>query len=181
MLHLHEQGTVSLDDFWRCIGYVLQLGGMEEGEADWDEASLLAERIHHAFEDCDDMVDFAAITSGVSILCQSSIEEKVSQRCDTRGCCNHTNFLWMLGAMLKVITLVNAIRQLRIAILTHRRTPHSVPSTISQILVAFILFDTDADGKLTFEEVAMYMASVLRVVYAVSEDFNGEQTIERQR
>lgn len=39
--------------------------------------------------------------------------------------------------------------------------------------MAFVLFDTDADGKLTFEEVTMYMASVLRVVYAVSEDATG--------
>lgn len=39
--------------------------------------------------------------------------------------------------------------------------------------MAFVLFDTDADGKLTFEEVSMYMASVLRVVYAVSEDVEG--------
>lgn len=66
-----------LDDFWRCIGYVLQLGGTEEGGANWDEASLLTERIHRAFEDRDDMADFAAITSGISILCNSSVEEKV--------------------------------------------------------------------------------------------------------
>lgn len=39
--------------------------------------------------------------------------------------------------------------------------------------MAFVLFDTDADGKLSFEEVTMYMASVLRVVYAVSEDVTG--------
>lgn len=55
---------------------------MEEGGPGWDEASLLAERIHHAFEDRDDMVDFAAITSGVSILCQSSLEEKVICCCE---------------------------------------------------------------------------------------------------
>lgn len=77
LFSLSEKGSVSLDDFWRCIGYVLQLGGTEEGGADWDEASLLTERIHRAFEDRDDMADFAAITSGISILCSSSVEEKV--------------------------------------------------------------------------------------------------------
>ncbi|CAM9219015.1 unnamed protein product [Laminaria digitata] len=113
LAEVEVEGSVSLDDFWRCIGYVLQLGGTEEGGADWDEASLLTERIHRAFEDRDGMADFAAITSGISILCSSSVEEK--------------------------------------------------------ILVALFLFDTDADGKLTFAEVTMYITSVLRVMHAVSE------------
>lgn len=43
-----------------------------------------------------------------------------------------------------------------------------------QILVAFVLFDTDGDGKLTFEEVKTYITSVLRVVRALGQDATGE-------
>lgn len=73
----YNQGTLALADFWRCMGYVLQLGGTAEGTVEWDEAFLLTERIHSAFEDDDGLVAFAAITCGTSILCQSSVEDKV--------------------------------------------------------------------------------------------------------
>lgn len=76
-----QQGSLGLDDFWRCICYVLQLGGIRDGTADWDEAFLLTECIHQAFEDADGIVDFAAITCGLSILCQSTVEDKASARC----------------------------------------------------------------------------------------------------
>eukprot|EP00752_Nemacystus_decipiens_P007742 g6921.t1 len=107
-------GSLSLDDFWRCICYVLQLGGTRDGTAEWDEAFLLTERLHRAFEDTDGVVAFAAITCGLSILCPSTVEEK--------------------------------------------------------ILVAFVLFDKDGDGKLAFEEAKTYITSVLRVVRALGQD-----------
>ncbi|CAM9990495.1 unnamed protein product [Scytosiphon promiscuus] len=107
-------GTLALDDFWRCIGYVLQLGGTAEGTVEWDEAFLLTERIHRALQDDDGVVAFAAITCGTSILCQISLEDKIQ--------------------------------------------------------VAFVLFDTDGDEMLAFEEVTMYIASMLRVVCAVGHD-----------
>lgn len=72
-----KQGTLALDEFWRCIGYVLQLGGTGEGTTEWDEAFLLTECIHRAFEDKDGVVAFAAIACGISILCQSTAEDKV--------------------------------------------------------------------------------------------------------
>lgn len=50
----------------------------------------------------------------------------------------------------------------------------SVLRLLLQILVALFLFDTDADGKLTFTEVTMYIASVLRVMHAVSEGVSGD-------
>ena len=56
---------------------MLQLGGTGDGTAEWDEAFLLTERIHRAFQDKDGVVVFAAITCGISILCQSTVEEKV--------------------------------------------------------------------------------------------------------
>lgn len=81
---MHQnQGTLALGDFWRCIGYVLQLGGTAEGTVEWDEAFLLTERIHRAFRDEDGVVAFAAITCGTSILCQSSVEDKVGAGSDT--------------------------------------------------------------------------------------------------
>lgn len=40
--------------------------------------------------------------------------------------------------------------------------------------MAFVLFDTDGDEMLAFEEVTMYIASVLRVVYAVGHDVTGD-------
>lgn len=43
-----------------------------------------------------------------------------------------------------------------------------------QILVAFVLFDTDDDGKLAFEEVKTYITSVLRLVRALGQDATGE-------
>eukprot|EP00903_Cladosiphon_okamuranus_P015661 g14463.t1 len=107
-------GSLGLDDFWRCICYVLQLGGTREGTTDWNEAFLLTECIHRAFQGSDGVVSFAAVTSGLSILCQSTTEDK--------------------------------------------------------ILVAFVLFDADQDGKLTFEEVKAYIASVLRLVRALGQD-----------
>lgn len=48
-----------------------------------------------------------------------------------------------------------------------------------QILVALFLFDTDADGKLTFAEVTMYIASVLRVMHAVSEGVSGDCPLDK--
>jgi len=63
--------------------YVLQLGGAGEDTAEWDEAFLLTECIHRAFEDSDGVVAFAAITCGISILCRSTLEEKVSVSCET--------------------------------------------------------------------------------------------------
>jgi len=42
--------------------------------------------------------------------------------------------------------------------------------------VAFVLFDMDEDGKLTFEEVTMYISSVLRVVRVLSHDVTGDWT-----
>ena len=47
-------------------------------------------------------------------------------------------------------------------------------SSCLQILVAFVLFDMDEDGKLSFEEVNMYIASVLRVIRALSHDVPGD-------
>ncbi|CAM9311953.1 unnamed protein product, partial [Hapterophycus canaliculatus] len=70
-------GTLALGDFWRCIGYVLQLGGTALGSFEWDEAFLLTERIHRAFQDDDGVAAFAAIACGTSILCQSSVEDKI--------------------------------------------------------------------------------------------------------
>lgn len=75
-----EQGSLGLEDFWRCMCYVLQLGGTRDGTTDWDEAFLLTECIHRAFEDSDGVVAFAAITCGLSILCQSTVEDKVRAR-----------------------------------------------------------------------------------------------------
>lgn len=37
-----------------------------------------------------------------------------------------------------------------------------------------MLLDADEDGQLVFEEVTMYIASVLRVVCAVGQDMTGE-------
>ncbi len=61
---------------------MLQLGGAGDDTAEWDEAFLLTECIHRAFEDSDGVVAFAAITCGISILCHSTVEEKVSARCE---------------------------------------------------------------------------------------------------
>lgn len=72
-----DQGTVALDDMWRCISYLLQLGGTSEGTAEWENAFFLAQRIHRAFQDNDGIVGFAALTYGISILCQLSVEDKV--------------------------------------------------------------------------------------------------------
>lgn len=58
-----------------------------------------------------------------------------------------------------------------------RPTPPARASCPLQMLVAFILLDTDADGKLSFEEVTMYMAGVLRVVCAVSGDVSSERRV----
>ncbi|CAM9234992.1 unnamed protein product [Discosporangium mesarthrocarpum] len=71
------QGTLSLPDLWRCTGYVLRLGGVEEGGQSWNEARELVERIHIAFADEEGKADFTAITCGISILCPSSVDDKV--------------------------------------------------------------------------------------------------------
>lgn len=180
-----KQGTLFLDDFWRCIRYVLQLGGRKEGGAEWEEASLLAGHIHQAFEDSDGTVDFAAITSGVSILCQSSLDEKVRQCMPERGILQEHVLLIEVLIVAWVFSSVNPDRAIDscrgmdelgfVVFITavSRSTPPDAPA-IQQILVALTLFDTDADGKLTFEEVTTYMASVLRVVCAVSEGEMGE-------
>lgn len=52
--------------------------------------------------------------------------------------------------------------------------PLSPANVCLQILVAFVLFDTDGDGKLAFEEVKTYITSVLRVVRALGQDATGE-------
>ncbi|CAB1112380.1 unnamed protein product [Ectocarpus sp. CCAP 1310/34] len=70
-------GTVALDDMWRCIGYLLQLGGTNEGTVEWDDAFFLTQRIHRAFQDNDGIVGFAALTCGISTLCQLSVEDKI--------------------------------------------------------------------------------------------------------
>ncbi|CAM9476334.1 unnamed protein product [Ectocarpus fasciculatus] len=70
-------GTVALDDMWRCIGYLLQLGGTREGTAEWDNAFFLTQRIHRAFQDHNGIVGFAALTCGISILCELSVEDKI--------------------------------------------------------------------------------------------------------
>ncbi|CAM9385209.1 unnamed protein product [Ectocarpus sp. 4 AP-2014] len=70
-------GTVALDDMWRCIGYLLQLGGTSEGTVEWDDAFFLTQRIHRAFQDNDGIVGFAALTCGISTLCQLSVEDKI--------------------------------------------------------------------------------------------------------
>lgn len=44
-----------------------------------------------------------------------------------------------------------------------------------QVLVAFLLLDTDGDGQLVFEEVSMYIASVLKVVYAIGQGVTGDR------
>lgn len=49
-----------------------------------------------------------------------------------------------------------------------------------QILVAFMLFDTDGDGNLAFEEVKTYITSVLRVIRALGQDATGEFWGEQQ-
>lgn len=141
-----------MNDFGRCMGYVLQLGGLQEGEPGWDEASLLAKRIFDAFQDSDDKVDFAAIMSGISIICQSSVEEKV--------CAREERYIRGVSDSLNVTS--------------HMPQCAIGPSPPRQVLVAFTLFDTDADEKFTFEDFAKYMASVLRVVRAVAEGRTGE-------
>ncbi|CAM9206750.1 unnamed protein product [Choristocarpus tenellus] len=72
------KGTLTLSDFKRCIGYVLQLGGVEKGGVAWNNAAVLAERIHKAFANSDGIAEYATIICGLSILCPSSIEEKVN-------------------------------------------------------------------------------------------------------
>lgn len=68
---------------WRCVGYLLQLGGTSEGTVEWDDAFFLTQRIHRAFQDNDGIVGFAALTCGISTLCQLSVEDKVGASSET--------------------------------------------------------------------------------------------------
>lgn len=150
--------------------YVLQLGGTRDGTTDWNEAFLLTECIHRAFKDTDGVVAFAAITCGLSILCQSTVEDKVGPVLSV------SLKSWEVRLIGKVLVLTRSwliLHPMRCGEDTPVPPPPRRTSCV-QILVAFVLFDTDGDGKLAFEEVKTYITSVLRLVRALGQDTTGE-------
>lgn len=153
-----EVGVITYEDFCRCFELMAELGGGHDSLDEEVRAKTVISKLFEAFDaNKDGSVDSYELISGLSVLCNSSQDDKVKKAFelfdfDGDGSISLNEMSRYLQSVFRILYEVSP------------STATAVPVTAEELAIAtarqcFKDADKNQDGKLSFEEFQSWYAS----------------------
>ncbi|CAK4180558.1 unnamed protein product [Aphanomyces euteiches] len=147
-LYVNSDGVLTKEAFNQAFTHLMQ-GALN------DQSRTVIEKLFHAFDaDGDGVVDFCELSSGLSLLCAGSQQEKI-EAAFTLYDVNKDNFI----SMAELVSYLTAV--FRVVYAFGTPVPNVTPEQLAETTAAdaFALYDANNDGQLSLEEFTAWYTS----------------------